>query len=63
MARGVQPGNQPHYVKQKDQEIESLKKDKVTLQRILNLVFKFYRDWLKIETAELVELIEKVKRG
>ena len=63
MARGTQPGEQPHYVKKKDREIERLKKDLSTLQLTLDFLFDTKRDWLKATTAELLELRERFKQG
>ena len=63
MARGTPPGEQPYYVQNKDRKIEQLKKDRNSLQGILDLLFDTERDWLKVTTDELVELRKRIKRG
>ena len=63
MARGTKPGDYPPYVRQMEEEIEDLKQDRISLQRILNFLFDTNRDWREVTTAELLELRERIKQG
>ena len=63
MARGTPPGEHPYYVQQMERKIEDLKKDCIFLQRTLNFLFDTERDWREANTAELLGLRERIKRG
>ena len=60
---GTSPGQQPPYVRNMKEEITKLKENRTQLQDVLNFLFDTDRDWLEVDTSELLKLRKKIKQG